>query len=119
MPNVATQVEVGRTGLKIPLMGLGTAGMGDLYIKIKQSEADEMVNYAINHGLNFFDTAPHYGRGIAETRLGLALEGIPRDRYIISSKVGRLYNSAGEWIADFSRDSIMRSIEGTLERLKT
>ncbi len=119
MPDVATQVEVGRTGLKVPLMGLGTAGMGNLYIEVSQSEANEMVHYALDHGLNFFDTAPHYGRGLAENRLGLALEGIPRDRYIISSKVGRLYNALGEWITDFSRESILRSIEGTLQRLKT
>ena len=119
MPKVTTQVKVGRTGLKIPLMGLGTAGMGNLYIEVTQAEAGEMINCALDNGLNLIDTAPHYGRGIAETRLGLALTGIPRDRYIISSKVGRLYNSAGEWIADFSRDSILRSIEGTLERLKT
>lgn len=119
MPNVTSQVEVGRTGLKIPLMGLGTAGMGNLYVELEQSEANEMVQTAIENGLNFFDTAPHYGRGIAETRLGLALKGFPRDKYIISSKVGRLYNDAGEWVTDFSRDSIMRSIEGTMERLKT
>lgn len=118
MPNVATQVEVGRTGLKIPLMGLGTAGMGDLYIKIEQCAAAEMVNYALDHGINLIDTAPHYGRGVAETRLGLALEGIERSRFTISTKVGFGYNAEGEWASDFSRDSIMRSLEGSLKRLK-
>lgn len=98
---------------------LGTAGMGGLYLQVSQDEATEMVHYALEHSLNFFDTAPHYGRGLAETRLGQALEGVKRDRYLISSKVGRLYNTAGEWITDFSRDSILRSLEGTLERLKT
>lgn len=118
MPDVATQVEVGRAGLKIPLMGLGTAGMSDLYIKVKESEATEMVHYALEHGLNFFDTAPHYGRGLAEDRMGVALEGISRDKFIISTKVGRNYNAEGEWIVDFSRDSILRSIEFSLKRLK-
>lgn len=119
MPKVTTQVEVGRTGLKIPLMGLGTAGMGNLYIKISQGEADEMVHYALEQGLNFFDTAPHYGKGVAEDRLGKALEGVSRDKYIMSSKVGRVVTPEGEQYTDFSRDGILRSLEGSLRRLKT
>jgi D-threo-aldose 1-dehydrogenase len=77
-----------------------------------------MVHYALDHGLNFFDTAPHYGRGLAEDRLGAALEGVDRDRFIISTKVGRNYNADGEWTVDFSRDHILRSIELSLKRLK-
>jgi D-threo-aldose 1-dehydrogenase len=118
MPKVSTQVEVGHTGLNIPVMGLGTAGMGNLYIKITQDEADEMVHLAIDQGLKFFDTAPHYGRGIAENRLGLALQGISRDKYVMSSKVGRVVTPDGDQYVDFSRDGILRSIEGTLKRLK-
>jgi D-threo-aldose 1-dehydrogenase len=118
MPNIATQVQIGRTGLKVPLMGLGTAGMSDLYIKVKPAEAVEMVHYALDHGLNFFDTAPHYGRGLAENRLGVALEGVARDRFIISTKVGRLITPDGDEILDFSRDGIFRSLEASLKRLK-
>ena len=118
MPKVATQAEVGRTGLKIPLMGLGTAGMGNLYIKISQDEANEMAQSAIEQGLNFFDTAPHYGRGIAEDRLGKALEGVSREKYIMASKVGRVVTPEGEEYLDFSRDGIFRSLEGILRRLK-
>jgi D-threo-aldose 1-dehydrogenase len=118
MPNIATQVEIGRTGLKVPLMGLGTAGMSDLYIKVKPADAVEMVHSALDQGLNFFDTAPHYGRGLAENRLGVALEGIARDRFIISTKVGRLITPDGDEILDFSRDGIFRSLEASLKRLK-
>jgi D-threo-aldose 1-dehydrogenase len=118
MANITTRVEIGRTGLKVPLMGLGTAGMSDMYIKFTPQQAVEMIHYALNQGVTLIDTAPHYGRGLAENRLGLALEGVARDRFIISTKVGRLITPDGDEVLDFSRDGIFRSLEASLKRLK-
>jgi len=76
------------------------------------------VNTALERGVTLLDTAPWYGLGEAERRLGLALRGVPRDRYTLSSKVGRVLEDGGVRF-DFSRDGVLRSLEGSLERLGT
>lgn len=102
-------------------MGLGTAQLGDLYEALDQERATAIVDAAWDAGIRYFDTAPHYGLGLAERRLGAALGERARSEYVISSKVGRIIeaDASGElgrrW--DFSEAGILRSIEESLARL--
>ncbi len=117
---------------ELPSLGLGTAPLGGLYSPISDDEAQRVIEAAWNHGLRFFDTAPLYGHGNAERRLGAVLAGRPRDSYVLATKVGRLLrrpaSPAGEDayykgtpperpVFDFSYDGVMRSFEESLGRL--
>jgi D-threo-aldose 1-dehydrogenase len=117
---------------ELPALGLGTAPLGGLYSPISDDEAQRVIDAAWNHGLRFFDTAPLYGHGSAERRLGAVLAGRPRDSYVLATKVGRLLRRpalpAGEDahykgtpperpVFDFSYDGVMRSFEESLGRL--
>jgi D-threo-aldose 1-dehydrogenase len=113
-------------------LGFGAAVIGNLYRATSEHEAADAVAAAWDAGIRYFDTAPHYGLGLSEQRLGAALRDYPRDEYVLSSKVGRLLvtnehpqgtDTEGfavpddlrrEW--DFSKDGVLRSIEATLER---
>ncbi|NUP46245.1 MAG: aldo/keto reductase, partial [Catenulispora sp.] len=126
---------IANTGLALTDLGFGSSVIGNLYRPVADEEAQAAVVAAWDAGVRYFDTAPHYGLGLAERRLGAALRGRPRDQYTLSSKVGRLLvpneaptgqDSDGfavpdtlrrQW--DFSRDGVLRSIEGSLERLGT
>ena len=100
-------------------LGFGTAPLGGLYETIPEYQAVATVTYALEHGIAFFDTAPHYGAGLSEKRLGLALAGVPRDSFVLASKVGRLVDEATErTYFDFSREGILRSIDASLSRLR-
>ncbi|MFJ4267385.1 aldo/keto reductase [Paenarthrobacter nicotinovorans] len=113
-------------------LGFGGAGIGNLYRAIRDGEALATVLAAWDAGVRYFDTAPHYGLGLSEQRLGAVLRDKPRDEFIISTKVGRLLepNPAGgrdsegfdvpattRRVWDFSEAGIRRSIEESLERL--
>ncbi|MFD7156298.1 aldo/keto reductase [Kribbella sp. NPDC059898] len=115
-------------------VGLGGAPLGNLLGEVHEADAVAAVNAAWDEGWRYFDTAPHYGLGLAEERLGLGLQGKPRDEYVLSSKVGRIIYSADSaapddegfdvsttrrrrW--DFSRDGVLRSIEDSLRRIGT
>lgn len=113
-------------------LGFGGAGIGNLYRAIPDGEALATVLAAWDAGVRYFDTAPHYGLGLSEQRLGAVLRDKPRDEFIISTKVGRLLepNPAGgrdsegfdvpattRRVWDFSEAGIRRSIEESLERL--
>ncbi|MEH7901528.1 aldo/keto reductase [Rhizobium laguerreae] len=121
-------------GLQITTMGLGGTGLGNMYRATDPAVAHDTVHAAFNNGLRYFDTAPVYGFGLAETRLGQAIQTLPRSEIVISSKVGYdlvpipgsevrpvLWDGAPPFRADFdySRDAVMRSIEGSLKRLQT
>jgi D-threo-aldose 1-dehydrogenase len=120
-------------GLRLTEIGLGVAQFGNLYRETTDEEAAGAVEAAWDAGIRYFDTAPHYGLGLSERRLGELLRTRPRDEYVISTKVGRLLvpspetadrmddegfavpaTSRRQW--DFSRDGILRSIESSLER---
>ncbi|HEX4057199.1 MAG TPA: aldo/keto reductase [Galbitalea sp.] len=122
-----------RRGLRLTELGLGVAQFGNLYRETTDDEAAGAVEAAWRAGIRYFDTAPHYGLGLAERRLGELLRAYPRGDYVISTKVGRLLvpspetadrlddegfavaaSSRRQW--DFSRDGILRSIEDSLER---
>jgi D-threo-aldose 1-dehydrogenase len=112
-------------------LGLGCAQLGDLFRPLSDDEAHDVVTAAWDEGIRYFDTAPHYGLGLSEQRLGAALSGKPRDEYIVSTKVGRLirprvgrhtdvrehHSEQYERVWDFSRDGVLRSLEESLERL--
>lgn len=109
--------RVGKTNLYVPVMGLGTAhiagysGSG----KMLEAQAPKIVHLALEHGMNFLDTAPLYG---TEKYLGIALEGIPRENYIIQTKVGRIRQPDGSFSYSYKRDEILKSLEISLKTLK-
>jgi D-threo-aldose 1-dehydrogenase len=123
------------TSIEIPTLGFGAAPIGNLYREVSHEEAVNAVIAAWDGGIRYFDTAPHYGLGLSELRVGEALAGRPRNEYILSTKVGRLLrpNPAPTGrdtdgfdvpddlirVRDYSRDGVMRSIEESLDRLGT
>jgi len=114
-------LPVGHTSLLAPRLALGTGPLGNLYQVIPEKQAVETIQAAFNSGVHFFDTAPLYGAGLSERYLGTALRGIPRDQYVLSTKVGRLEQPDGSIRfdkLDFTRDGVRRSFEVSLERLK-
>ncbi|WP_252312122.1 aldo/keto reductase [Sinobaca sp. H24] len=113
-------------------IGLGTAPLGNMYRKISEEEATSTIESAWSQGIRYYDTAPFYGAGLSESRLGDALTAHKRDEYVLSTKVGRVISDETEEksglfelgnpnkiITDFSEDATLRSIEQSLERLKT
>jgi D-threo-aldose 1-dehydrogenase len=100
----------------VPALSFGAAPIADLYTTIPEPQAIETIQLAFEQGLNLIDTSPYYGLGLSEKRIGLALQGIPREQFIISSKVGHDITTPNGY--DFSRDGVLKSIEGSLERLK-
>ena len=127
--------RVGRSGVEVTGLGFGAASIGNLYRVVADEDAAAAVEAAWERGVRYFDTAPHYGLGLSERRLGAVLSGCPRDSFTLSTKVGRLLvpNPGGEdrrdldngfdvpaglrrqW--DFSGDGVRRSLEESLERL--
>lgn len=103
------------------MIGLGTAPIGGLYEPVDEVIARAVVDRAWDLGVRYFDTAPYYGSGLAERRLGAALRGRPRSEYVLSTKVGRLLApDASGWTGayfDFSHDAALRSLESSLDRL--
>ena len=116
-------------------LGYGAANVGNLYRELSDDEALAVLEAAWDEGIRYYDTAPHYGLGLSERRLGAFLQTKPRDEFVLSTKVGRLLRPnpdfAGEqdlendfavpaslrreW--DFSADGIRRSVDESLERL--
>jgi D-threo-aldose 1-dehydrogenase len=125
----AEQVSLGSTGVRVSRLGLGCAPLGNLYSELTEAEARGAVDGAWDAGLRFFDTAPLYGHGLAETRLGAALSARRRADAVVATKVGRLLipGPTDDTIFanappvhptfDFSYDATMRSLEESLDRL--
>jgi len=121
-----------RAWLGSPL-AFGGAPIGNLYESVDEESAIATVAHAWQRGIRHFDTAPYYGYGLSETRLGDALRHVPRDSFTLSSKVGRLIENdvhenrhADGFIVgghrarfDYSRDGVLRSFEASLQRLRT
>ncbi|MCB0063068.1 MAG: aldo/keto reductase [Caldilineaceae bacterium] len=109
----------GKNSLQVTNFGLGTAPIGNT-TSVPDGDADATIQRAYELGVRLFDSAPLYGKGEAEIRVGRALRGMPRDSYVISTKIGRVLNAdRSAFVYDYSRDGVMRSIEGSLERLQT
>ena len=110
-------------------LGLGCAPLGGLFEEVSDAAAAETVDAAWRRGVRFFDTAPLYGSGLSERRVGAALRERPRDEFVLSTKVGRLLDPRGKGdpmfvgaaaatpVFDFSYDGALRSLEASLERL--
>jgi L-galactose dehydrogenase len=105
---------LGKTGLSVSIIGFGGSPLGSVFRPVDPGEAIRTVRSAIDEGVNFFDTSPFYGLTRAETVLGMALEGVHRDRFYLATKLGR-YN---ENEFDFSAERVTRSVDESLKRLK-
>ncbi|SNT08827.1 aldo/keto reductase [Rhodococcoides kyotonense] len=105
---------LGRTGLKVSAVSFGTSPLGDMFGSADEATALDAVHCAVDAGINFFDSSPYYGQGLAERRLGRAVSGI-RDEVLIGTKAGR--NDAADF--DFSPAAIRASLERSLELLGT
>jgi D-threo-aldose 1-dehydrogenase len=132
-PLVGPGRPLGSTGLVPSALGFGGAAIAGLYEPVSEGEARRTVHRALDLGLTYLDTAPHYGRGLSEERLGQALRGVPRESYLLSTKVGRLLRpvAPGETapsegfaesrplkrVRNYSRAGILASLEESLERL--
>lgn len=123
------QREVGRTGLRIGVLGLGGAPLGGNFVALENTQAAELVQAAREHGISYFDTAPWYGFGRSERVMGDVLRGTD---YVLSDKVGRLLRPGPvknpmdfgmidplpfHVIYDYSYDGVMRAYEDNLQRL--
>ena len=125
-----------RNGLRLTEIGMGVAQFGNLNRTTTDEASAAAVDAAWKAGIRYFDTAPHYGLGLSERRLGAALAGRPRGEYVLSTKVGRMLVPSPETadqvddqgfavpadhrrVWDFSRDGVLRSLEQSLERLGT
>jgi D-threo-aldose 1-dehydrogenase len=131
--NPCEKARLGNTGIEVTRLGLGAGVLGGLYREVPDEAAVALVHGALQSGLNYVDTAPLYGHGKSETRLARALAGVPRDAYVLSSKVGRLLvpedpaKVSSQWfenpppfnpVFDFSYDAVKKSLESSLERLQ-
>ncbi|MEU6287711.1 aldo/keto reductase [Streptomyces sp. NPDC046988] len=124
---------LGAGGVPVTALGLGAAAIGGLYEAVGEDEAAATVEAAWDAGIRYFDTAPHYGLGLSERRLGAALRTRPREDFVLSTKVGRVlepHDGGGDDRAngfavpathrrrwDFSADGVRRSLEDSLTRL--
>ena len=124
--------EIRRTGVHLTTLGFGAAPIAGLYDVVDEATARATIDAAWEGGIRYFDTAPHYGLGLSERRLGEALRDRPRDDVVVSSKVGRLlvaripplardddmFDVPGDLTRrrDYSRDGVLRSLEATLQR---
>ncbi len=131
MARYSQKVKLKRSNLEVTRFSLGTAPLGGLFKSVSDQESEDMLNAALELGINYFDTAPQYGHGVAEIRVGNALRNA-KVPYVVSTKVGRVLRhvEGGEpeiWfpdaprdivpIYDYSPEGIRRSFEESLERL--
>lgn len=127
-----TRKKFGRVDLEVTVLGFGAAPIGNFLKPITEETSDAMIDTAYEAGLNYYDTAPMYGHGLSELRIGHGLRWRDRDSVVISSKVGRLLRprprkqidftpwadaAAFECAFDYSYDGVMRSFEDSLQRL--
>jgi D-threo-aldose 1-dehydrogenase len=129
---ISERGQVGSSAVEVSRLGFGSACLGNLYAPVSDAESEQTVAAALEEGVRYFDTAPYYGYGLAERRLGKALCGRPRRSYVISTKVGRLLEPRKgaprsdqgfidalpfDPVFDYSYPAVMRSVEESLERM--
>jgi L-galactose dehydrogenase len=106
---------LGRTGLEVPILAFGASSLGAEFRRVTLAETMASVRAALDCGLSLIDTSPFYGRGMSEVLLGIALEGVPRDDYLLCTKLGRYDLSH----FDFSARRVAESVDVSLHRLRT
>ena len=126
------RVRLGRTALHVSRLGFGSAPLGGLLRATSDQDAAAAVETALAAGLSHFDTAPQYGGGLAEQRLGAALRKVARDRFVVSTKIGKIVRLTSnappqtvgfvgapghEILYDYSYDGVRRSLDASFERL--
>ena len=125
--------RISKTDVTVTEVSFGCASIGNLYHAVTDAQAQEVIAAAWQEGIRYFDTAPHYGRGLSEQRLGNFLRNKPRDKYTLSTKVGRVLSPGHAMFEadgfidplpnnvryDYSGDGIEASLETSLERLGT
>jgi L-galactose dehydrogenase len=104
---------LGKTGIQMPILSFGASSLGAEFRSIRLEDALQSVHTALELGMNFIDTSPYYGRGMSEVLLGLGLKGVPRESYLLGSKLGRYTNTH----FDFSARRVEESVEISLHRL--
>ncbi len=125
---------LGKSGVAVTVLGFGGAPLGNMYRALSDEQARQTVRACHDAGIRYFDTAPLYGFGLSEHRVGEALRGRTRDDFVLSTKVGRLLRAKDpaaldsgqfkdclpfEEVYDYSYDGVMRSVEDSLQRLGT
>lgn len=110
---------LGRTGMIVSSLSFGASSLGGVFREVNEAEGIAAVHAALDLGINYFDVAPAYGGTLAETVLGRALKGVPRDRFYVSTKVGKYTNpdTYGEDHFDYSRERIRASLDESARRL--
>ncbi|MBQ2334317.1 MAG: aldo/keto reductase [Prevotella sp.] len=108
--------EIGKTGMRVSNLGFGASSLGGVFHSIREEEGIQAVFTAVENGINFIDVSPYYGHLKAETVLGKALKDIPRDKYYLSTKVGR-YGKDGVNTWDYSAKRATESVFESMERL--
>jgi D-threo-aldose 1-dehydrogenase len=133
--NPTEKVAIGRTKLHVTRLGFGSVPLGGLYQDISEEQADQTVRRVLDLGITYFDTAPIYGFGKAETRLGRTLSKLDRDSFAVATKIGytlvpddggrdeKVFHRFANVppvrpIVDYSYDGLMRTFDGSLERLQ-
>jgi D-threo-aldose 1-dehydrogenase len=127
--------RIGNSTLCVTPLGFGGAPLGDLFERVGDDVADATVKAALDDGVRFFDTSPWYGHGLSEHRIGRALRSLPRDEFVLSTKVGRIFRRTEDlhsfksplWLGalpfdpvyDYSAAGVIRSYEDSLQRLGT
>lgn len=106
---------LGRTGLSVPILSFGASSLGQEFRSVTIEDALQSVRVALDCGLTLIDTSPFYGRGMSEVLLGVALKGVPRDSYLLCTKLGR-YDLQH---FDFSAQRVAESVDVSLHRLGT
>jgi D-threo-aldose 1-dehydrogenase len=132
MAEVTARRRLGRSAVHVTELGFGGASIGELFVRVSESDAQATLAAAWEAGIRYFDTAPWYGRGLSELRTGALLRDHPRADFAMSTKVGRwlrpasgegfdgapwLGGSPNEVVFDYTYDGIMRAVEGSRLRL--
>jgi aryl-alcohol dehydrogenase-like predicted oxidoreductase len=104
---------LGNTGLHLPILSFGASSLGQEFRQVDLGEAIRAVHVALDQGMTFIDTSPFYGRGMSEVLLGVALRDIPRNRYLLGTKLGRYDKSH----FDFSARRVVESVDVSLHRM--
>jgi len=105
---------LGKTGLTLPVLSFGASSLGQEFRQVDVNEALRSVHVALDAGMDFIDTSPYYGRGMSEVLLGVSLREVPRDRYLLCTKLGRYAPRH----FDFSAKRVVESVDVSLERMK-